>query len=112
MAKMYKLILPHGQKEITIGMNYGNVTFQDGQIMPESSTVKLFPDFFFEIPEVVEPKPVENLVEKWKEFLEAPVTENAKPVELLESQETPFVEQPAKKKAGRPFGAKTLNRKK
>lgn len=104
MAKMYKLILPHGQKEITIGMQYGNITFQHGQVVPESPFIKLFPDFFFEIPEIPELKPMAEVLEKWK-----PVIESETPSPIAEL--TPSPEQPVKRKAGRPFGSTTKNRK-
>ena len=82
---MYKLLLPHGKKEITIGMFYGNVTLQHGQIMPESDIVKMYPDFFYEMPE--EPKSV------IEEIIQEPI-ENKTPIEIVKPEQ--------KKKAGRP----------
>ena len=84
-TKMYMVDAPQG--EITIGMQYGSVSFKNGQVMPESSMVKMYPQYFKEIP-AVEKKKVE--------------TETETVAELLKTIETPKAEAPIKRKAGRP----------
>lgn len=83
---MYRLVVPSGHEEITIGMQYGSVTFKNGQVMPDSEIVRLYPQYFFAIPEA-EPVVIvkEELVEKIEKVIEQPITDI---VELIESIET------------------------
>lgn len=93
MAKMYKLMLPHGQKEITLAMPYGNVTFPNGQEMPDSDYVRVFKEFFVEIPQA-KPSIIEQIGETGYEPFE--------PTSVV--KEEIQQEQPVKRKPGRPFG--------
>jgi hypothetical protein len=96
MAKMFKLLLPHGQQEITIGLQYGNVTLKHEQILPESDIVKLYPQFFFPILE----ETVTPVVEVAPEVIETQ--------DIVRQMEVnkPIEDEQPKKKAGRPFGTK------
>jgi hypothetical protein len=89
---MYKLVIPSKQQDITIGMQYGSVTIKNGQIVPDSDIVRLFPDYFVPIPED-KPAPV-----KLETPVETPVLET--PLKMTAPTEPP------KRKAGRPFKQK------
>jgi hypothetical protein len=100
----YKLIIPSGQPEITIGMPTGSVTLKNGQILPESNMVLSFPHLFKKVVDLqtIAPSIVSEIDKKVDEFVEKNVEPKKSVMDLLREVATPKIEDTTKRKAGRP----------
>lgn len=102
--KKYKLILSNGQNEVTFGSPYGNTTFKNGEVVPESAFVKLYPNYFFPIPEVAKSSTLSDVMlgKVTPVIVEEPTAESIQKIVQLDTKISQNTTTTVKRKPGRP----------